>query len=376
MSLEFHLTHYERYRKEGIAAHKGGDAERARFSFLKAAEHLFQVAQASEGRLKTERARRAEELLELASRVEAGSGGKSNSGKPNSGSAVHEGEGEADADGDRFIVPEQSGTTFDSIAGLEHVKDEIRLKIIYPYTHRELAEQYGIQGGGGILFYGPPGTGKTMLARAVAGEVQCPFYSVKPSEILSKWVGEAEKNLASLFASAREQERAVIFIDEIEALAPSRSENQSSVMARLVPQILAELEGFSGRSQGLLFLGATNEPWSLDPAILRPGRFDERIYVGLPDHPAVLELLAIYLEGKPLADDVDLERLAQLLEGYSGADIRNLCRKAADVAFKKAIETREDVPIDQLTLLAVIREVEPSVSTRDLRRFEEYRSQR
>ncbi|MEM7166997.1 MAG: ATP-binding protein [Planctomycetota bacterium] len=372
MSLEFHLTNYERYRKDGIAAHKGGDAARARFCFLKAAEHLFQVAQASQGRLKTERARRAQELLEMASRLEEGPRNNA-AGR----SVVQEGEGEeADADGDRFLAPERPGTTFDSIAGLEHVKDEIRLKIIYPYTHRELAEQYGIQGGGGILFYGPPGTGKTMLARAVAGEVECPFYNVKPSEILSKWVGEAEKNLASLFASAREQERAVIFIDEIEALAPSRSENQSSVMARLVPQILAELEGFSGRSQGLLFLGATNEPWSLDPAILRPGRFDERIYVGLPDHTAVLELLAIHLEGKPLAEDVDLERLAQLLEGYSGADIRNLCRKAADVAFKKAIESSEAVLIDQLTLLAVIREVEPSVSTRDLRRFEEYRSQK
>lgn len=367
MSLEFHLTHYERYRKEGLEAYRGGDPKRARFCLLKSAEHLYKVAESSEGRLQEERARRAEELLQMARDIEVQD--EARSGRRSS--AVEE--REEGADGDRFVAAEKSDVHFGMIAGLEDVKDEIRLKIIYPYAHKEKAERYGITPGGGILFYGPPGTGKTFLARAVAGEVDCAFYSVKPSEILSKWVGEAEKNMAELFASARSHERAVIFIDEIEALAPRRSDNQSSVMARLVPQILAELEGFSGRSEGLLFLGATNEPWSLDPAIVRPGRFDERIYVGPPDQPAVLKLLEIYLEERPLGPDVDLGRLSELLLGYTGADIRNICRKAADRAFRKSIETGHDLPIDQMTLLALARETPRSVSDAQLKRFEDYR---
>lgn len=387
MSLEFHLTHYERYRQEGVDAHRAGKLERARFCLLKASEHLFKLANSSQGRLKEERARRAQELLEMAQgiadRSAGGAGRSGTSGARRGGggtsaasggaaSGVREGE-DGNDDGDRFIVPEESSVRFDHIAGLDEVKEEIRLKIIYPYQHPEQAKKYGVLGGGGILFYGPPGTGKTFLARAVAGETDCPFYSVKPSEILSKWVGEAEKNVAAMFASARERERAVIFIDEIEALAPKRSENQSSVMARLVPQILAELEGFSGRREGLLFLGATNEPWSLDPAILRPGRFDERIYIGPPDPPAVLKLLEMHLEDRPLAPDVDLARLAELLRGYTGADIRNLCRKAADRVFRQAIETGTDQRIDQLTLLSLIEDVPRSVSDKDLRRFEAYR---
>ncbi|MGE3165810.1 MAG: 26S protease regulatory subunit [Planctomycetota bacterium] len=391
MSLEFHLTHYERYRQEGIDAHRAGKLDRARFCLLKAAEHLFKLSESSQGRLKEERTRRAQELLDMAQSIPASPVAASGRAPGNSGGArrghaaaptggastsgVREDE-EGTDDGDRFIVPEESSVRFEHIAGLDEVKEEIRLKIIYPYQHPEQAKKYGVLGGGGILFYGPPGTGKTFLARAVAGETDCPFYSVKPSEILSKWVGEAEKNVAAMFASARAREKAVIFIDEIEALAPRRSENQSSVMARLVPQILAELEGFAGRREGLLFLGATNEPWSLDPAILRPGRFDERIYIGPPDPPAVLKLLEMNLEDRPLAPDVDLARLAELLRGYTGADIRNLCRKAADRVFRQAIETGTDQVIDELTLLSLVQEVPRSVSDKDLRRFEAYRDGR
>lgn len=375
MSLEFHLTQYERYRKEGLEAHQRGDRGRARFALLKAAEHLYRVAESSEGRLQRERARRAAELVELARRVENGERVRGGSRPTVAREDEDRGGGDGD-NGQRYLIPERPSVRFDAIAGLESIKEEIRLKIIYPYQHPELAQQYGVHGGGGILFYGPPGTGKTLMARAVAGEVDCPFFTVKPSEVLSKWVGEAEKNLASLFAAARAEPRAVIFIDEIEALAPARADSQSSVMQRLVPQILAELEGFSGRAPGLLFLGATNEPWSLDPAILRPGRFDDLVYVGLPDAPAVLELLRIHLKGRPLAADVDLGHLSGLLEGFSGADLRNVCRKAADRAFRLAIETGEESPIDMVTLLTVIRETGPSVSPEQVERFLTFRDGR
>ncbi len=371
MSLEFHLTHYERYRKEGIEAHRGGDASRARFCLLKSAEHLFSVAKASDGRLKEERTRRAHELVELANRVSTAQAPSRSDGKRRESDDPESGA----VDGGRFLIGERPDVTFDDIAGLQDVKDEVRLKIIEPFQHPEKAELYGIRPGGGILLYGPPGTGKTLLARAVAGETDCAFFTVKPSEILSKWVGEAEQNMAALFEAARERSPSVIFIDEIEALAPRRTENRSSVMARLVPQILAELEGFAGKQGAILFLGATNEPWSLDPAILRPGRFDERIYVGLPDLAARHRVLEINLENRPLADDVDLARIAGLLEGFSGADIKNLCRKGADDAFRRAIASSGDAPIDQELLLQNLKEMAPSVRPEDLERFVRYRGE-
>ena len=370
MSQEFHITHYERYRKQGIEAYRRGDQERARFCLLKSAEHLYKVAAASDGRLKEERARRASELMTLAHEV-----GEPAARRAGSSSAPRQtdSEGEGTESGDRFLIEEHPTITFDDIAGLEDVKEEIRLKIIYPFQHREEAERFGINPGGGVLLYGPPGTGKTLMARAVAGEVECAFFVVKPSEIMSKWVGEAEKNLAALFDVARERSPSVIFIDEVEALAPRRSENRSSVMARLVPQILAELEGFSGKSDPILFMGATNEPWSLDPAILRPGRFDEKIYVGLPDRPAIQRILEIHLEERPLEDDVDLLRLSEILDGYSGADIRNICRKAADDAFLRTIRGDSESVIDQVTLLSIVKEVLPSVSAKEHERFLRYR---
>ena len=145
-------------------------------------------------------------------------------------------------------------------------------------------------------------------------------------------------------------------------------------MARLVPQILAELEGFSSQKGAILFLGATNEPWSLDPAILRPGRFDERVYIGLPDLSARLRMLEIHLEDRPVGEDLDLPRIAGLLEGFSGADIRSLCRKAADDAFRRAI-AGDDVPIDQQLLLENLKEMSPSVRPEDLERFVRYRGE-
>jgi transitional endoplasmic reticulum ATPase len=196
---------------------------------------------------------------------------------------------------------------------------------------------------------------------------------VKPSEILSKWVGEAEKNIEDLFEQARSQPVSVIFIDEIDALAPRRSESSSPVMARLVPQILAEMEGFAGDGESaLLFLGATNEPWLLDPAILRPGRFDELLYVGLPDLPARRRLLEIHLGNRPLASDVDLGELAARLDGFSGADIRRICEEAASGAFLAAVAADADHPIGRADLLRALEGSAPSVSATALERYERY----
>jgi len=261
------------------------------------------------------------------------------------------------------------------VAGLEEVKEQIRIRMIYPFTHPGQARRFGIKKGGGILLYGPPGTGKTMLARAVAGEINAAFFTVKPSEIMSKWVGEAEQNIARLFSEARKHQRSVIFIDEVESLIPKRRDSHSTVMQRVVPQILSEMEGFASGKAGekaLLFMGATNEPWSLDEAVLRPGRFDEKVYVPLPDFDARLEILYFHLKDKPLSPDISLEEVAQMLEGYSGADIRRIGEKACDIPFVESVKTGEERDVERRDLLSVMQQVKPSVSAKALERFERF----
>mgnify|MGYP003894621939 CR=1 FL=1 len=185
------------------------------------------------------------------------------------------------------------------------------------------------------------------------------------------------QNIDRLFKSAREHERSIIFIDEIEAMVPARRDNQSAVMSRLVPQILAELEGFDTAGKNpLLFIGATNEPWSLDPAVMRPGRFDEKVYVGLPDVAARRKIVELNLAGRPLGPDVDLDVLAAATEGYSGADLKNICEQAAADVFLKAVKhgggPDSHPPIAMADLKASLAQNRPSVSKANLERFERY----
>ena len=190
---------------------------------------------------------------------------------------------------------------------------------------------------------------------------------------MSKWVGEAEQNIQKLFDAARAYERSVVFIDEVEALVPKRRRTHSTVMQRVVPQILAELEGFEEKRGGLLFVGATNEPWSLDSAVLRPGRFDEKIYVGLPDVTARRRILELNLRDRPLASDVSLAELAQRLAGYSGADIANICAKSCAIPFIESVEQGVDRDVERRDFETVLQTVRPSVSAKNLKRFEQFR---
>jgi transitional endoplasmic reticulum ATPase len=276
----------------------------------------------------------------------------------------------------KYSAVERPNLTFDDIAGLSEVKEEVKLKMLYPFSHPEEAARFRIKRGGGVLLWGPPGTGKTMMAKAIAGEIDAAFFTVKPSEVMSKWVGDSEQNIQALFNEARSHPISIIFIDEIDALIPARKGNETGgVMARLVPQILAELEGFDTASKNpLLFIGATNEPWSLDPAVMRPGRFDVKIYVGLPDLPARRKLLDIGFKGRPISKDVNLDDLAEGLEAYSGADITYLCENAAQDAFLRAVHKVEKEPvIGTEDILKALKETRPSVTPENLERFQEYR---
>lgn len=364
---EFYFNNFSRFKSSGLRDLKAGRHEDARYKLLKAAEYLFKLAtETREEKIKKSRIENANKLVSLARSIEKAGA--------SAGGRIKDSEDGPD-DEKRFVRAERPAVDFDDVAGLEDVKEQVRLKMLYPFKHPEIAKKFGVSGGGGVLLFGPPGTGKTLIARAIAGEIDAAFYTVKPSEIMSKWVGEAEQNIQKLFEEARSNERSIIFIDEIEALVPKRASSQSSVMARVVPQILAEMEGFDakkGDGNALLFIGATNEPWSLDPAVLRPGRFDELIHVGLPDFEARKRILEIHLSKRPLADDVDLEELAAMLEGYSGADIKNICEKAAAARFIEAVEKKSDLPIARKDVTAILESTRPSVKPKDADRYLRY----
>ncbi len=365
--MRFALEKSAEHLETGLKQEREGDLKGAKYNLLKAAEFLYKAAEKSEPCLKKKRIERADSILKRVDMLT-----QILTRKTTAGSIP---QAESTRAASEWIVFEKPNLKLNDVAGLEEVKEQIRIRMIYPFTHPDLAKRFGIKKGGGILLYGPPGTGKTMLAKAVAGEIDAAFFTVKPSEIMSKWVGEAEQNVARLFSEARKHERAIIFIDEVESLIPKRSDSFSTVMQRVVPQILSEMEGFSsGRDsrKALLFMGATNEPWALDEAVLRPGRFDEKVYVPLPDFAARLDILSFHLKDKPLSPEVSLEEIAQMTEGYSGADIRRICEKACDIPFVESVKTGEERNVEKRDILSVMQLVKPSVSQKSLEKFDKF----
>jgi len=361
---------FERLKSQGVLAYRAGDFAKAKPFLMQAADYLLKIAEGgSDDSVRTERQDLAQQLIGLAKECET------KKGKPKKKRTKDNGDDDGGDAGD-WIVREKPDVSFDDIAGLDDVKEEIRLKMIYPLEFVEEAAEYGISAGGGLLVYGPPGTGKTMIAKAVASEIDATFFMVSPAEMLSKWVGEAEQNVSKLFDAAKAEEKAVIFIDEIEALAPRRASGGSTVMQRVVPQILQELEGFDrGGERCLLFIGATNKPWMLDDAMMRPGRFDTMAYLGLPDPAARMRMLELYFGNRPLDAGMDLGKLCEALDGYSGADIKSLATKSASVPFMDFVKSGgegERRPISMNDILSVLEGMQPSVKPADLKRYEKF----
>src|SRR4051812_1185158 len=375
---------FERYQQKGLDARRAGQWDSARVYLLEAARAMVELSKDATGEeLKEARRQTAAKLLELAKDCEraktqnrkrpaaARKGGGNNNGDEKSS------EGESGPNADQWIVKEKPSIKFADVAGLDHVKEDIRLKMVYPFDHPELAQKFGIKGGGGVLLYGPPGTGKTMLAKATAGEIDATFFRVSPAEMLSKWVGEAEQNIKKLFDAAQNKKRSVIFIDEIEALVPARRDEGSSVMQRVVPQILQGMEGFDNQKEvrAVLFMGATNVPWQLDPAVLRPGRFDEKVYIPLPDLAARRKMIDIYLSKRPVDDAIDFNALADKLDGYSGADIKYICDRSATVPFLQTVATGTEGEITLKIIEDVLADTPRSVTREMLGKFEHWSSQ-
>jgi len=231
---------------------------------------------------------------------------------------------------------------WDQIGGLEEVKEELREAVEWPLKNPELFKRMGIRPPKGILLFGPPGCGKTLLASAVATESEANFISIKGPEVFSKWVGESEKAIREVFRKARMASPAVIFFDEFDSLVPRRGMGyaDSGVTERVISQLLTEMDGVM-TLEDVVIIAASNRPDIVDPAVLRPGRFDRLIYVPEPDEKARLEIFKIYTKDMPLVKDIDLAELASKTKSYSGADIDAVCREAAMNALRQDINSKE-----------------------------------
>ncbi|MFN3384318.1 MAG: CDC48 family AAA ATPase [Archaeoglobaceae archaeon] len=269
----------------------------------------------------------------------------------------------------REVLVEIPKISWEDVGGLEDVKREIIEAVEWPLKYPEKFKRFGIKPPKGVLLYGPPGTGKTLIAKAVANESEANFISVKGGELLSKWLGESEKAVRKIFRKARQVAPCIIFFDEIDAIAQMRGIDEGSrAVERVLNQLLIELDGLE-ELQGVVVIAATNRPDILDPALLRPGRFDRLVYVRPPDKKSRLAIFKIHTRNMPLAEDVDLNELAEMTEGYVGADIEAICREAVMLALR---ENPNAEKVEIRHFYDALKKIKPSVSDTMLSFYERF----
>ena len=273
-------------------------------------------------------------------------------------------------------VPKSGGKgvpriSYEDIGGLRNEVQKVREMIELPLRHPEIFERIGIEAPKGVLLHGPPGTGKTLLAKAVANETNANFYSIGGPEIMSKFYGESEERLREIFKEAEQNAPSIIFIDEIDSIAPKREEVSGDVEKRVVSQLLTLMDGIRSRGK-LVVIGATNRPNAIDPALRRPGRFDREIEIGIPDEQGRLDILMIHTRGMPLTEDVDLASIARVTHGFVGADLEALSKEAAMRSLRRVLPEinleQPNIPAEILNKIKVtkqdfdeaLREIQPS----------------
>lgn len=314
------------YAKAARKRESSGDYEDARKLYLRAAKSFLQASKLSDSAKDIKLRRGLAETFYS----------KSASLKSVSGGGIKAKDG-----GGKEVAPiEKPKVKFSDVGGLFEVKEEIKKAIVYPFQHPELYEMYGKKSGEGILLYGPPGCGKTFIAKATAGECDASFLTLKVSDILSKWLGESEKNIKEAFDTAAKYAPSILFFDEIDAIGGRRGERQSDHAQRLVDELLAQMDGIESTREKMLILAATNAPWAVDPALRRPGRFSKLILLPNPDREARKEIFKLHVKNRPVKDLV-FEELAKLTNGYSSADIAQICSEAADIPLEDALQGKE-----------------------------------
>ena len=281
--------------------------------------------------------------------------------------------GDREAEESQFRPVKVDDTGFGDIAGLEDAKDAIYRSLILPAKNPDLFDRFGLETSTGVLLYGPPGTGKTMLARAVASEVDAKFYSIKSSDIRDCYVGESEENIRKLFETARNDKRAVIFFDDFDSLGRSRGNGHEPWQSDLIDELLVQMQGIEKHHGSLIVLAATNRPWEIDSALMRSGRFSTHIHVGLPNTDAREIIIRNSVSNVPLADDVDMGYVASKTEGYNGADVEEMCKaaKMRRICLIDAGDSTERITASDFEY--ALSTVHSSVSRKDLREIEKYR---
>ncbi len=355
---------------------RNGNPRKARFHAAKAAEFAYALAEQTEGDVAKRYIEDAEGWLEIAERVEelpkktsAGKGG----GAPGK-KAVADDRDNASPEDD-WLVTEKPNVTFDMIAGMEDAKETIREMVVYPLKDPEKTRSLKLQAGGGVLLFGPPGTGKTTLGKAVAHELDAPFYYASGAQIRSKWHGESEQRLRSLIQAARSNPLAVLFFDDVDGLLPRRGGN-SVVDNRIVVQFLSDIGGFDDSENILLLMGATNHPWDIDDAVFRTKRFDEKIFIGLPDPPARQGILAMHLDGVNLDPAFTVDSLADRLDGYTGSDIVGIVNAAKRTCLRRAVRDNTDPIIALSDFEDAFTTIPSSVNPKLMARYKKFMDQR
>jgi SpoVK/Ycf46/Vps4 family AAA+-type ATPase len=369
------------YYNQGMDALKQSNLDTARRNFLLASETLLKLAKISIGNIKHQRIQRAEELFKLADDIEQRlkkvvQGSDSSALKdfqnftqknPNVST-----KSKIDVDLNTFVPVEKPNISFNDVAGLEQVKNEINRLIIQPLKYPDLYKKFKKKMGGGILLYGVPGTGKTMIAQAIATEINAVFYSIKCSDLVSKYVGDSEQNIKNLFLEARRHPVSIIFFDEFEALGTKR-DSYSTVMKRIVPELLSQIQGFEKSKNLLLIIAASNRPWDIDSAFVRPGRFEVAIHVPLPDEIARRKIIELKLKDIPMTDQVNLDDMVKLTEGFNGADVADaFCERLKDFAIQRTITDGNESPVTQEDVKNTAKVVKSSVQIQDLKKIAEY----